>query len=911
MERKKRILWCSEASFLHSGFSTLSLDILHKLYKAGKYEIAELSSYAASDDPRAIDVPWKVYGAIPPKENEYAYKHYHSVQTGQFGESVFEQVCLDFRPDIVHDNRDAWMCLAANSLIYKDLGQIAKIQDVKIGDKTLTQNSEIHSVTNIFQRKFTGKTFKIKTSVLSDTLEMTGNHPVYIVETHRPRWFPKNINNGRWINAEDVKVGQYTLFPLPTFETKKTDFSNEMLEALGNFVAEGCYLKHSNMTHLNIKDGIQITGNGEEKDKFDKFINTLALLDPQSHVHNTRMDDIHPTFVIRRLGSKIIPQLLCNWFGEYAKGKSLPDWIMCLPVDQLSWFMKGLINGDGSRCHKTRNGRYYTVSETLARQTWLCLLKCGIYSSLNKGTTKIGERVFERYLLNVPKLQFDKFVKLFDFGLFSKLEHRKIIDNNIIMRIRSIEEKTVENIDVFYLEIEGSHTYVSNFLVHNCDHEIKSPFRDKYKLFWMPTVDGEPQRLQWLDDYSRADLIMTYSQYGKDILEREAPNKVKVFDVGRPGVNHELFVPMDRTKLRQEYGIDPHAQILMTVMRNQKRKLFPDLIEMFAGYLKHCKTIGNKFLEQNSYLFMHTSYPDVGYDLGKYIMEFGVGHRCLFSYYCRNCRKTAIDFFQGEFAVCKYCNKLAASMPNTSIGVSREELARLYNLADLYCQYSIAEGLACPLVEAKSCGLPALAVDYTAMAEQVNIEGCQPIKVGRFFYESCMETEQRRALPDNTDCIKKVYDYFILPTETRQRFSQLCRNDVVQNYTFERCARIFEKAIDSLEVPEHSETWLNPKGKFAPMSMQWNEPKSNSDFVDAVIDNILGKPELKNTYWKTELVKGLNVGYVTERSGQHKFDRKACIGMFQQMAKLHNYWENSRLSLLEKPDNNKISWKLI
>src|SRR5690606_349177 len=44
------------------------------------------------------------------------------------------------------------------------------------------------------------------------------------------------------------------------------------------------------------------------------------------------------------------------------------------------------------------------------------------------------------------------------------------------------------------------------------------------------------------------------------------------------------------------------------------------------------------------------------------------------------------------------------------------------------------EGMGMPIAEAKACGLPAFAVDYSAMKEQVECEGCQSIKVERFFH---------------------------------------------------------------------------------------------------------------------------------------------------------------------------------
>ena len=63
--RKKRILFCSEATFLNTGYATYTREILNYLYSTGKYELAEMSAYGERNDPRAANIPWKFYGVMP------------------------------------------------------------------------------------------------------------------------------------------------------------------------------------------------------------------------------------------------------------------------------------------------------------------------------------------------------------------------------------------------------------------------------------------------------------------------------------------------------------------------------------------------------------------------------------------------------------------------------------------------------------------------------------------------------------------------------------------------------------------------------------------------------------------------------------------------------------------------------
>ena len=54
---KLKILMCSEASFLSSGFSIYAKEILSRLHNTNKYEIAEFASYGLVNDPRDKSIP--------------------------------------------------------------------------------------------------------------------------------------------------------------------------------------------------------------------------------------------------------------------------------------------------------------------------------------------------------------------------------------------------------------------------------------------------------------------------------------------------------------------------------------------------------------------------------------------------------------------------------------------------------------------------------------------------------------------------------------------------------------------------------------------------------------------------------------------------------------------------------------
>jgi hypothetical protein len=217
---------------------------------------------------------------------------------------------------------------------------------------------------------------------------------------------------------------------------------------------------------------------------------------------------------------------------------------------------------------------------------------------------------------------------------------------------------------------------------------LRSPLRSNFKVIWMPTIDGAPQRKLWVDAYKQCDAIMTYSQWGKNLLEKEYD--LKVTAVASPGAELDLFKPVpDKGAHKAKHGINPSSFIIGTVMRNQKRKLYVDLIEAFAEWLRSSKKSSHLDIAKKTYLYLHTSYPDVGYDIGDAIQKFKVGNKVLMTYLCSACGTAYPSFFSGEWTHCRRCGKLAAHPPNANHSVGRDVLASIYNLFDVYVQYSI------------------------------------------------------------------------------------------------------------------------------------------------------------------------------------------------------------------------------
>ena len=67
--RPLRILFCSEATYLNTGYATYYREVISRLFATGKYSIAELASYGDESSEEARSVPWLFFGNLPDKKN--------------------------------------------------------------------------------------------------------------------------------------------------------------------------------------------------------------------------------------------------------------------------------------------------------------------------------------------------------------------------------------------------------------------------------------------------------------------------------------------------------------------------------------------------------------------------------------------------------------------------------------------------------------------------------------------------------------------------------------------------------------------------------------------------------------------------------------------------------------------------
>ena len=411
-----------------------------------------------------------------------------------------------------------------------------------------------------------------------------------------------------------------------------------------------------------------------------------------------------------------------------------------------------------------------------------------------------------------------------------------------------------------------------------------SPFRDFYKWVIMPTVDSAPLPDRWVYSYRNADALCAYSEFGRDVLEGKeivVPGTAwnteiqnarigKVFALAPPAADFDVLKPVrNKAQHKSMMAFKDKVLIVGTVMRNQKRKMYAELLRSFRIMLEE-----NPALADRTFLYIHTSYPDIGWDMPRLLREEHLGHKVLFTYVCSHCGNVQPLFFQDARTTCLNCGRPKAELPSTQAGVSKEQLSDILNVMDVYVQYSICEGFGMPQLEAAACGVPIMAVDYSAMSSVLrNVKGI-PIKPLCVTRES--ETHAYRAVPDNRDLITQLSKFLRQPEAMRLKRGRETYKAARKHYSWDKTAKVWEKYFDSLEVPDQAKTWDSPARIHQP-DLKIPQGLSYEQLVTWGFANIWGRPDMVTSYAALKMMRDLNYGFAITDTGDTKFNEGSLL----------------------------------
>jgi glycosyltransferase involved in cell wall biosynthesis len=381
-----------------------------------------------------------------------------------------------------------------------------------------------------------------------------------------------------------------------------------------------------------------------------------------------------------------------------------------------------------------------------------------------------------------------------------------------------------------------------------------SPFRPFFYFTWMPTVDSYPQQPSWIECFRECDSILTYSDWAIPVLKRQSGGSIKPVCSAYPGVDLNIYKPLNKIEMRNKIGLPEDAFIIGTTMRNQPRKLFAELFKAFRIFLDN---YGNTDVGKKAYLYLHTSYPDpAGWDLPELLNEFGISNRVYFSYICNYSRAPLCFQFSGPIAFSPYSNGPTAQVPNVGNGYTEQQLAEIYNCFDLYIQYANCEGLGMGQPEAAACGVVVAATNHTAMADIVEKTGGIALEPAATPRDHQMKAD--RAAPNNEFTADAIYKFLCLDKKYKEKKSKQARQAAEIYFNWDRTAQIWSDHFENAKLTGLQGHWD------APIQIaDFNIPSppeglSNLQFVQWCATFVAKQPELAGKHIGLQLLSNLN-----------------------------------------------------
>jgi glycosyltransferase involved in cell wall biosynthesis len=285
--------------------------------------------------------------------------------------------------------------------------------------------------------------------------------------------------------------------------------------------------------------------------------------------------------------------------------------------------------------------------------------------------------------------------------------------------------------------------------------------RHKPIIAYMP-VDGTGQPPAW-ETLGKVTRRVAMTEFGKTAMPEAA--------LAYHGVDTETYHPLSegpitlstgvtiRTKkeAKQAFGYDPDGFLVLRVDRNSERKNYPDTIKALWPVLKAYKDIQVHFHCQ--------AIDTMGFNLAQMLSrEPDVKDRFFFP-----------------------------DNHDTFKGWAEQDLAALYNAADLFVSTSYGEGFGLTLAEAAASGLPIIAQNVSCIPEVAGPAGVfiEPL---RTVTVPSGEDQWMPQVDGFTEAIVRLYN----APGTRRKLGQAGREHVVQSFSWDRTASVFNDLITEL-----------------------------------------------------------------------------------------------------------------
>jgi len=379
----------------------------------------------------------------------------------------------------------ARFCVPEGEII---LGDNKPIEEYRESDYTLFGGR----VKATFKRYYKGKLVKIKGYDILE-VKLTPEHVIPVARLAR-KWIIENgedkfklipieltykhaneIEPSPKARIEHYHEGDYLLIPIleSVIDVKELDLSKYVKEYtnvrrlklpldedvawfLGFYLAEG----HAQEKYISVSQS------EKKKEIIEKVCNIIRKLGYKPVISR------HRGIVEIYVKSTILARAFKEWFGQGAKNKKIPDFILLHKnLNIVKAFLEGYIVGDGHIDEEKDEVYLYTTSKILALQLQLLLARLGYVASITTRIKTIDKhnKHSVQYIIRFRRHEHkNKWIRrLSEFK--DKIINKTSLDiskDYLLIPVTEIEYEDYEGY-VYDLEVENHHFLVSNVIVHN------------------------------------------------------------------------------------------------------------------------------------------------------------------------------------------------------------------------------------------------------------------------------------------------------------------------------------------------------------------------------------------------------------------------------------------------------------
>ncbi|MFY9462033.1 MAG: iron-sulfur cluster assembly scaffold protein [Candidatus Sungiibacteriota bacterium] len=400
--------------------------------------------------------------------------------------------------DLIPENFDAFgmvgspACIVPTTLIQGN-SHLRPMQEMRTGEKVLGGDGRFHPIARIFRPRHSASLMRLKNQI--GELIATPDHLIFGLSVSRSKRSPfvhtadKKRIPPSWMHAASFKKGDTALYPIPkevrrlseieipqeprkqwdfksTYLPRKIRIAEDLLELFGYFVAEGHTKgdKEVGFTFGLQEDAYVADVCSALKKYFG--LNASVRRIPRTHRINIAVYNI---FLVK---------LFRGWFGDSARRKHIPEFILFLEPELQKAFLRGLWRGDGyfsGRRVQPRAG-FATISETLLHQMLWLLLRQKIVPSIYREPAEKKGGVSHQPVCRIhvgDRASLQRLAEVLELSFRPDPEKRHAVEswfdkNYCYLPVRRVSKTSFAG-RLSNFEVGTAHTYATDaFLVHNC-----------------------------------------------------------------------------------------------------------------------------------------------------------------------------------------------------------------------------------------------------------------------------------------------------------------------------------------------------------------------------------------------------------------------------------------------------------